>query len=94
LTVRDFEKDGILGTYHLLKLTRKANGRFHFISSVASSGSGIIPIVKEEPLIRRPQLPVAQGYGQSKYVCEHLGAAAKRLWGKFYQIVKFLLLIQ
>jgi len=93
LTVRDFEKDGILGTYHLLKLTRKANGRFHFISSVASSGSGIIPIVKEEPLIRRPQLPVAQGYGQSKYVCEHLGAAAKRLWGKFYQIVKFLLLI-
>ncbi len=94
MTVRDFEKDGILGTYHLLKLTRKANGRFHFISSVASSGSGIIPIVKEEPLIRRPQLPVAQGYGQSKYVCEHLGAAAKRLWGKFYQIVKFLLLIQ
>ncbi|CAF0799195.1 unnamed protein product [Adineta steineri] len=80
MTVRDFEKDGILGTYNLLKLARKANARFHFISSVASSGSGIVPVVKEEPLIRRPELPIAQGYGQSKYVCEHLGAAAKQLW--------------
>ncbi|CAF3948920.1 unnamed protein product, partial [Adineta steineri] len=32
MTVRDFEKDGILGTFNLLKLARKANARFHFIS--------------------------------------------------------------
>jgi nucleoside-diphosphate-sugar epimerase len=77
-----------------LKLARKANARFHFISSVAASGSGIIPIVKEEPLARQPQLPVPQGYGQSKYICEHLGAAAKRLWSKFNLLMKILLLIQ
>jgi hypothetical protein len=51
---------------------------------VASSGSGILPLIKEEPLARRPQLPVAQGYGQSKYICEHLSVAAKRLWGKYF----------
>jgi thioester reductase-like protein len=67
-----------------LKLIRKANGRFHFISSIAASGSGVVPIVKEEPLPRRPELPVAQGYGQSKYVCEHLGNTAKHLWGKYF----------
>jgi len=53
---------------------------------VASSGSGIVPIVKEQPLVRQPQLPVAQGYGQSKYICEHLSAAAKHLWGTYFQI--------
>ncbi len=57
---------------------------------MASSGSGIEPIVKEEPLARRPQLPIAQGYGQSKYICEHLCAAAKHLWGKYYQIINIL----
>ena len=80
--MRDFEKDGILGTYHLMKLARQSEARFHFISSVASSGSGFVPHVKEERLVRQPQLPVAQGYGQSKYVCEHLCAAADNIWCK------------
>ncbi len=93
MTVRDFEKDGILGTYYLLKLTRKANGRFHFISSIAASGSGVVSIVKEEPLVRRPELPTAQGYGQSKYVCEHLGGAAKSLWGKYIQIIIIIIIL-
>jgi thioester reductase-like protein len=82
LALKDFEKDGILGTYYLLKMTRKANGRFHFISSVAANGSGIEPIIKEEPLTHRTELAVSQGYGQSKYVSEHLCAAAKQTWGK------------
>jgi thioester reductase-like protein len=80
LTVRDFENDGILGTYHLMKLARQSEARFHFISSVASSGSGFVSCVREERLLRQPQLPVAQGYGQSKYVCEHLCAAADDTW--------------
>ncbi|CAF3376398.1 unnamed protein product [Rotaria sp. Silwood2] len=49
--------------------------QFHFISSAASACSGLLPIVKEEPLLRKAEIALAQGYEKSKYVGEHLYAS-------------------
>ncbi|UJR19353.1 hypothetical protein I4U23_022482 [Adineta vaga] len=79
-TIKDFEYDSILGVYNLLKLSTFNNMQFHFISSIASAGSGRLSTIKEEPLPRMAQVALAQGYGQSKYVAEHLCWAAMNLW--------------
>ncbi|CAF3252218.1 unnamed protein product [Rotaria sp. Silwood2] len=44
--------------------------QFHFISSAASACSGLLPIVKEEPLLRKAEIALAQGYEKSKYVVD------------------------
>ena len=82
-TVKDFEQDCIRGVYNLLRLAASKRIQFHFISSIASAGSGLLSEVKEEPLPRRAEVAFAQGYGQSKYVAEHLCWAAMELWSKF-----------
>jgi hypothetical protein len=82
-TVKDFERDSIFGVYNLLKLAASNSMQFHFISSVASAGSGLLSCVKEEPLPRKAEVALAQGYGQSKYASEHLCWAAMNLWSKF-----------
>ncbi len=82
-TIKDFEYDSILGVYHLLKLAASNQMQFHFISSISSAGSGLIDIVKEEPLPRQTEIALPQGYGQSKYASEHLCWAAMNLWSKF-----------
>ena len=81
-TIADFEQDSILGVYHLLALARSNGKQVHFISSVASAGSGVLSTVNEEPLPRRAEVALAQGYGQSKYVGEHLCWSAMSLWGE------------
>jgi len=81
-TIKDFEYDSILGVFHLLKLASSNNIQFHFISSISSAASGFIKNIKEEPLPRNPQIPLSQGYGQSKYASEHLCWAAMHLWSK------------
>lgn len=83
-TVKDFEQDSIRGVYNLLRLAAGSKRmQFHFISSIASAGSGLLSEVKEEPLPRRAEIAFPQGYGQSKYVSEHLCWAAMTLWSKF-----------
>ncbi|CAF1230977.1 unnamed protein product [Rotaria sp. Silwood1] len=79
-TVKDFEYDSIFSVYNLLKLATLNNMQFHFISSIVSAGSGLLTIVKEEPLPRNAEVALAQGYGQSKYASEHLCWAAMNLW--------------
>ena len=81
-TVKDFRDDSVRGVYHLLKLCRKNQIHFHFLSSISSAGSGLIDPVKEEPLPKNPQVALPQGYGQSKYVAEHLCWTARQLWSK------------
>ncbi|CAF1065270.1 unnamed protein product, partial [Didymodactylos carnosus] len=46
------------------------------------AGSGLIQEIKEEPLPRRTEISLAQGYGQSKYAGEHMCWAAMDLWGE------------
>ena len=87
LTIRDFDRECLQGLYHLLQfasssLFQKLPMRFHFISSIASAGSGLIHEIKEEILPRRIGLAAAHGYGQSKYAGEHICWAAMNLWGK------------
>ena len=55
---------------------------------MTSQGSGVLPFIKEEPATRRAQLPVAQGYGQSKYICEHLCNLAHHFWGRLISIAE------
>ncbi|CAF3510938.1 unnamed protein product [Rotaria sp. Silwood1] len=79
-TIKDFEYDSIFGVYNLLKLANSNNMQFHFISSISSASSGLLSYVKEEPLPRKPEIALPQGYGQSKYAGEHLCWAAMNLW--------------
>ena len=88
-SVKDFRDDTILGLYHLLKFCRKSRIQFHFVSSISSGGSGLLNPVKEEPLPRDPQVALPQGYGQSKYIGEHLCLRAKEDWNipmKIYRV--------
>ncbi|CAF1205772.1 unnamed protein product, partial [Didymodactylos carnosus] len=80
--VQDFEYDCIRGVYNLLKLAKTTSSkRFHFISSIASAGNSKND-VREEPLPRQSDLPLlGQGYGQSKYIGEHLCWIAMKQWG-------------
>jgi hypothetical protein len=86
MTIRDFDRECLRGLYYLLKFActspAKLPMRFHFISSIGSAGSGLIDEVKEEPLPRRAEIAVAQGYGQAKYAGEHMCWAAMNLWSK------------
>ncbi|CAF4038801.1 unnamed protein product [Rotaria magnacalcarata] len=79
-TVKDFEHDSIFGVYNLLKLAASNHIQFHFISSIASAASGLLSSIKEEPLPRKSEIALPQGYGQSKYASEHLCWAAMNLW--------------
>ncbi|CAF1303367.1 unnamed protein product [Rotaria sordida] len=79
-TIKDFEYDSIQGVYNLLKLSSSNNIQFHFISSIAAAGSHLLTDVKEEPLPRKAEVALPQGYGQSKYASEHLCWAAMDLW--------------
>ncbi|CAF1084633.1 unnamed protein product [Adineta ricciae] len=79
-TIKDFEQDSIFGVYNLLRLASSNQMQFHFISSIASAGSGLLSTIKEEPLPRMAQVALPQGYGQSKYAAEHLCWAAMNLW--------------
>ena len=81
-TIKDFELDSILGIFHLLKFSSQNQIQFHFLSSIASASSGFLTSVEEKPLPRNPQIPLTQGYGQSKYVAEHLCWASRQLWSK------------
>lgn len=82
-TVKDFEYDSIFGVYNLLKLASSNNIQFHFLSSISSVGSGLLSNIEEKALPRKPQIALSQGYGQSKYVSEHICSAAYHLWSKF-----------
>jgi thioester reductase-like protein len=86
LSIKDFDRECLQGLYQLLKLASSSSSqipmRFHFISSIASAGSGLLGEVKEEPLPRRPGIALAQGYGQSKYAGEHICWTAMNHWGK------------
>ncbi|CAF0981994.1 unnamed protein product [Adineta steineri] len=79
-TIKDFEYDSILGVYNLLKFSSLNNIQFHFISSISSAGSGLLNIIQEEPLPRKAEIALPQGYGQSKYASEHLCWAAMNFW--------------
>lgn len=83
-TIKDFEYDSILGVYNLLKLAASNHTQFHFVSSISSACSGLLSTIKEEPLPRIAEIALPQGYGQSKYVSEHLCWAAMSLWSKVY----------
>ncbi|CAF0882302.1 unnamed protein product [Didymodactylos carnosus] len=80
VNVTQFEQDCIQNLYHLLKLAKSTSKRFHFISSIASSNSGLQLVIKEERLKRNSQLATNNGYGQSKYIAEHMCYAARDLW--------------
>ena len=86
MTIKDFDRECLKGLYNLLKFARFASVqlpmRFHFISSIGSAGSGLIAEIKEEPLPRRAEIAVAQGYAQAKYAAEHVCWAAMNLWGE------------
>ena len=86
LTISDFDRECLQGHYQLLKFASSSLSqvpmRFHFISSVASAGSGLIGKVSEDPLPRQKGISLAQGYGQSKYAGEHMCWAAMTYWGK------------
>lgn len=82
-TIKDFEYDSILGLYNLLKLSSFNSIQFHFISSISSAASGFLTNIKEKPLPRNSQIPLIQGYGQSKYAAEHISWAAMDLWSKY-----------
>ncbi|CAF4389388.1 unnamed protein product, partial [Didymodactylos carnosus] len=80
LLIEHFESDCIQGVYNLLKLAQETRIRFHFMSTFASTESSV---VKEEPLRRRGESTLPQiGYGQSKYVAEHICMVAADSWGK------------
>ena len=79
-TIRDFEDDTLVGHYQLLKLAMSNRKQFHFISSIASASSGLLTNVKEEPLPRNAHVALPQGYGQSKYIGEHLAWTAMNMW--------------
>lgn len=79
-TIKDFEHDCVRGVYYLLKLARPNCMQFHFVSSIASVGSGVLSNIKEEPLPRDPRVALPQGYGQSKYIGEHLCLAAMDIY--------------
>ena len=81
-TVKDFEYDSIFGLYNLLKFSASNLIQFHFISSISSANSGLLSTVKEEALPNNTRIALAQGYGQSKYIAEHLCYAANNLWSK------------
>ena len=81
-TIKDFQSDSILGVYHLLKFSSLNQIQFHFLSSISSATSGLLPIVEEKPLPRNPQIALPQGYGQSKYASEHISWAARHLWSR------------
>ncbi|CAF1386029.1 unnamed protein product [Didymodactylos carnosus] len=87
--VQDFEYDCIRGVYNLLKLAKTTSfKRFHFISSVASAGNSKED-VREEPLPRQSDLPlIGQGYGQSKYIGEHMCWIAMKQWGILVDIYR------
>ena len=79
--LKAFEFDCIHDTFNLLKFAGRCGIQFHFVSSIASGGSGVLKVVEEEPLPRRANVALPQGYGQSKYVAEHLCWAAMDLLG-------------
>lgn len=88
-TIKEFEYDGIYGVYNLLKLAASNNMQFHFISSISSACSGLLTIVKEEPLPRKVEIALPQGYGQSKYISEHLCWTAMKYWSMCFQLYLF-----
>lgn len=81
-TIQDFQHDTLLGHFNLLKFAMLNQKQFHFVSSIASASSGLVDIVKEEPLPRNAEVALPQGYGQSKYIAEHLCWAAMNVWSK------------
>ncbi|UJR29759.1 hypothetical protein I4U23_017307 [Adineta vaga] len=88
-TIKDFEMDSILGVYHLLKLSSFNQIQFHFISSISSASSGLLNSVQEEPLPKQVQIALPQGYGQSKFISEHLCWTANKFWNvpvKIYRV--------
>ncbi|CAF4034442.1 unnamed protein product [Rotaria sp. Silwood2] len=83
MTIKDFDRECLQGLYQLLRLASSASiqfpMRFHFISSISSAGCGLLSEIQEEPLPRRVEIALAQGYGQSKYAEEHMCWAAMDL---------------
>ena len=75
------------GTLHTMELCSQGSRRphFFFVSSIASAGPQISPSSKlreiSEDLIDDPTAPLAFGYGQSKYVAEHIVHAAAPRFG-------------
>ncbi|RAL07786.1 NAD(P)-binding protein [Aspergillus homomorphus CBS 101889] len=73
-----FEHPHIQGTRHLVDfcLASRSHAQLHFISSISSAGSWSAkhdsPIPEE--IIHDPEVPLIQGYGQSKFVAEHICA--------------------
>ena len=82
LPVRQFQNDSIEQLYDLLRFSRDHSIQFHFISSIASAASGTINPIQEKPLPIDSKIPLAQGYGQSKYIGEHLCWTANQFWSK------------
>lgn len=83
LNVKQFERDCIQNLYGLLKFAKSTSKRFHFISSIASANSGVQSVVKEEKLKDSAKLAIDNGYGQSKYVAEHMCYAVRDLWSQY-----------
>lgn len=71
-TLKDFEHDCIHDTFNLLKFAGSHGSQFHFMSSIASTGSGVLKSIAEQPFMHQTNLALPLGYGQSKYVAEHL----------------------
>ncbi|KAL7310836.1 hypothetical protein PS15m_010280 [Mucor circinelloides] len=71
--VAHYEKECLVGFYNLIKFAYKEENpmHFHHVSSITATAKygAVIP---ETPMARDPYVAMPMGYGQSKYICEHL----------------------
>ncbi|CAO3614543.1 unnamed protein product [Mucor fragilis] len=71
--VSHYEKNCIVGFYNLIKFAYKETNpmHFHLVSSITATAK-YGPVIPEVPIAYDPQVAASFGYGQSKYICEHL----------------------
>ncbi|KAI9485212.1 MAG: hypothetical protein EXX96DRAFT_598211 [Benjaminiella poitrasii] len=71
--VTHYDKECLVGFYNLLKFAYKEENpmHFHHVSSITATAK-YGEIIPEDPMPHDPYVAMPMGYGQSKYICEHL----------------------
>lgn len=72
--ISHFEKECLRGLYNLLKFAYRPENpmHVHHISSVSAAGAMKLDAIPETITPQDPHVAMAMGYGQSKYIVEHL----------------------
>lgn len=72
--ISHFEKECLRGLYNLLKFAYRPENpmHVHHISSVSAAGAMKMDAIPETITPQDPHVAMAMGYGQSKYIVEHL----------------------